>query len=60
MPTTVDNSGKFAAGVGGKLPPVALTPRYLDTGEKLPLVSTTQTKLVAKFAIGVVGTNGEP
>jgi hypothetical protein len=38
--------GKFAAGV-------------VDTGGKLPPVSTTLLKLVAKFAAGVVDTGGK-
>jgi hypothetical protein len=38
--------GKFAAGV-------------VDTGRKLPQVSTTMEKLMAKFAAGVVDTGGK-
>jgi hypothetical protein len=32
----------------------------IDTGGKLPPVSTTQGKMVAKFATGVVDTGGAP
>jgi hypothetical protein len=42
----IDTSGKFVAGV-------------VDTGGKLPPVSTTQGKKVAKFATGVVDTSGK-
>jgi hypothetical protein len=48
-----DTGGKFAAGVvdtGGNLPPASLTP--LTPVANLPPVSTTQGKLVAKFAAG--------
>ncbi len=41
-----DTGGKIAAGV-------------VDTGGKLPPVSTTLLKLVAKFAAGVVNTGGK-
>jgi hypothetical protein len=49
---------KFAAVVvdtGGNLPPASLTPVA-----NLPPVSTTQAKLVAKFATSVVDTGGAP
>ncbi len=39
---------------GGRLPPVSMTP-----AANLPLVSTTQGDLVAKFAAGVVDTGGK-
>jgi hypothetical protein len=48
----------FATGVvdtGGNLPPASLTPVA-----NLPPVSTTQGKLVEKFAAGVVDTGGAP
>jgi hypothetical protein len=42
----IDTGGKFVAGV-------------VDTCGNLPLVSTTQGELVAKFAAGVVDTGGK-
>jgi hypothetical protein len=48
----------FATGVidtGGKFAPVLLIPVA-----NLPPLSTTQAKLVAKFATGVVDTSGAP
>ncbi len=42
----IDIGGKFAVG-------------FVDTGSKLPPVSTTLGKLVAKFAAGVVDTGGK-
>jgi hypothetical protein len=65
----IDTGGKFAAGVvdaGGKLPPESLTPAanlppvLLTTVANLPPVSTTQGKMVVKFATGVVDTSGAP
>ncbi len=41
----IDTRGKFA-------------PDVADTGGKLPSVSTTLAKLVAKFAAGIVDTGG--
>jgi hypothetical protein len=40
---------------GGNFPPVSVTPVA-----NLPLVSTTQAELVAKFAAGVADTGGAP
>jgi hypothetical protein len=51
---------------GGKLPPVSLTPAAnlllasLTPAANLPPVSTTLAKLVAKFATGVLDTDGSP
>jgi hypothetical protein len=52
----VDTGGKFAAcviDIGGKLPPVSTTPVA-----NWPMVSTTPAVLSAKFAAGVVDTDG--
>ncbi len=62
-PGVNDTGGKFAAGVVdtcGNLPPASLTLAAvsLTPVANLPLVSTTQAELVAKFAIGVVDTGG--
>jgi hypothetical protein len=60
----IDTGGKF---VGGKLPPVSLIPAAnclppvsLTPVANLLPVSTTQGKMVAKFATGVVYTGGAP